>query len=132
MKRVFVVALLFFISSCNNSNYVPKDIIKPAQMQNIFWDMIRGEILAREMIKKDSTLNMKSAGLTITEKIFAIYNIDRIKFERSLDFYEKHPALMKVIFDSLHAVQTRKNSTVIEKKLKQGKDRRFSPGNLKQ
>ena len=70
MRRVPILVLIFIIISCNDSNYVPPDIIKPAQMQNIFWDMIRGDILAQEIIKKDSTQNIKSASFAITEKIF--------------------------------------------------------------
>ena len=117
------------IISCNNSNDIPTGIIKPVQMENILWDMIRGHILAQEIVRKDSAQNLKSATFTISEKIYAIHKTDRIKFEKSLAFYERHPVLMRTVFDSLNALQTKKNSLDINNKRKQPKDYHFSPVN---
>ena len=36
---------------------VPANIIKPKQMQEVLWDMIRADTLAQEIIKKDSAKN---------------------------------------------------------------------------
>jgi hypothetical protein len=83
-------------------------------MQQIFWDMIRGDILAQEVIKKDSLKNLEKASAEISEKILDIHKVDRSKFRESLTFYEKHPAIMKIIFDSLNAIQTRNNIHKIE------------------
>ncbi|MEO6452889.1 MAG: DUF4296 domain-containing protein [Ginsengibacter sp.] len=122
MKRGFILVLVFIIASCNKSNYIPPGIIKPIQMQNLFWDIIRGDILAQEIIKKDSTQNIKNTSFAITEKIFAVHNVDRIKFEKSIAFYEKHPLLMKTIFDSLNAIKTRKNFADVERKFTKEKN----------
>ena len=111
--RILILSFIFIIS-CTKSINVPSEIIKPREMQNIFWDMIRGDILAQEIIKKDSTKNLKTESFAITEKIFSIHKINRAKFEKSIAFYEKHPGLVKIIFDSLKAVQTRKNPSEIE------------------
>jgi len=97
-----------FIVSCNNS-YVPSGVIKPQLMQDIFWDVIRGDILAQEIVKKDSTKNINNESFVITEKIFSIHHINRREFEKSMAFYEKHPELLKIIFDSLNAKQGRKS-----------------------
>ena len=105
-----------FITSCNNSPNIPSDIIKPGQMQNIFWDIIRGDILAQEIVKKDSTKNIKKESLIIAEKVFSIHHINEEKFKKSIAFYAKHPTLMKTIFDSLAAVQARKDFIGIEKR----------------
>ncbi len=117
MTKLSLLFLIFvFFTSCTKSTYVPPGIIKPREMQNIFWDMIRGDILAQEIVNKDSTKNLKTESFAINEKIFFIHNINRAKFEKSIAFYEKHPGLVKTIFDSLNAVQTRKNSTEIERR----------------
>ena len=128
MKKA-IIALMFGLIACNNSNSIPSDIIKPAQMQSIFWDMIRGDILAQEIVKKDSTQNIKNTGLAMAKKILAIHHIDSVTFEKSIAFYEKHPALMRVIFDSLSAVQTRKNYIEPETKPRALKDYHFPKGN---
>lgn len=99
-------------------------------MQNIFWDMIRGDLLAQEIIKNDSTKNLKTESFAITEKIFSIHKINRDKFEKSIAFYEKHPGLMKVMFDSLNAVQTRKHSKEIEGRKKGQRDYSIPRSNL--
>jgi hypothetical protein len=109
MKRYQVLLMAFlFLLSCNNSQ-IPSDVIKPPVMQDIFWDLIRGDILAGEIIKKDSAKNIRSESFAITEKVFQIHHVNRDKFEKSIDFYSKHPELLKPIFDSLSAKQATRN-----------------------
>jgi hypothetical protein len=109
MKRYYVlfVAVLFLLS-CNDS-HIPSDVIKPAAMQDIFWDIIRGDILAGEIIKKDSAKSLKSESFAITEKVFQIHHVNREKFDKSVTFYSKHPELLKTIFDSLSAKHARRD-----------------------
>ena len=115
MSKYKVMLLAFvFITSCNNSR-IPSDIIKPPQMQDILWDMIRGDVLAQEIVRGDSTRNIKNESFAIAQKVFSIHHINRDKFETSMDFYTKHPELLKIIFDSLKAVKTRSRYLKIEK-----------------
>lgn len=129
MKKVTTIFISVLLISCNNSNSVPAQIIKPAEMQAIFWDMIRGNILAQELAKKDSSQILETTQNTITKKILAIHKIDYTKFEKSIKFYEKHPILMRTIFDSLNAVQTRNYSKTKENEMtrKYGRDYHLSP-----
>ncbi len=108
MIKWSILLIFFVITSCTKSTYVPPGIIKPSEMQSIFWDIIRGDMLAQEIVNKDSTKNLKAESYIITEKIFSIHNINRAKFEESMAFYQKNPELIKIIFDSLNSVQTRK------------------------
>ena len=72
--------------------------------------MIRADLLAHEIIKKDSTKNMNTETNILTQKIFAIHHIDKIKFDRSMKFYSKRPDMMDNILDSLYANRVRLNS----------------------
>ncbi len=131
MTKLSLLFLIFvFFTSCTKSTYVPPGIIKPREMQNIFWDMIRGDILAQEIVNKDSTKNLKTESFAINEKIFFIHNINRAKFEKSIAFYEKNPGLIKIVFDSLNSVQTRKNSREMERHKKGPKDFHIPRSNL--
>ena len=112
--KVMLVAFVFIIS-CNSNSDIPLGIIKPPQMQDILWDMIRGDVLAQEIVKSDSTRNIKNESFAITQKIFFIHHINRDKFEKSMDFYTKHPEFLRTIFDSLNAVNTRNRYFKIEK-----------------
>lgn len=122
IKWLILFLSFIFVTSCTKRTHIPSGIIKPREMQNIFWDIIRGDILAQEITNKDSTKNLKTESFVITEKIFSIHNISRAKFEKSIAFYEKHPGLVKIIFDSLNAVQTRENSTEIERRKRSYRD----------
>src|SRR2546425_713864 len=102
---IFSVCLI----SCTNRSYIPGEIIKTAQMEDILWDMIRADFLAREIIKKDSTKNLTAETNILTGKVLAIHHIDKVKFDKSIQFYEKHPDIMNRIFDSLDAKKIRKN-----------------------
>lgn len=130
MKRYQTLFLAFiFIISCNSNSYIPSDIIKPRQMQNIFWDIIRGDILAQEIVKNDSTKNIKNESFAVTKKVYSIHHITEDKFKKSIAFYEKHPTLLKTIFDSLSTMQARGDSTEIEKRM-HGKGYPHFPPNI--
>lgn len=109
LLRILLAILLVFNSCSSNSN-VPPRIIKPAQMQQIIWDIVRGDILAQQIVDKDSTKNIKDESLAISEKIFLIHHVSRDKFDESISFYSKHPQLLKTILDSLSTQQLRKIS----------------------
>src|ERR1043165_5925018 len=116
MSKHQVMLLAFvFIISCNDNSYIPSDVIKPPQMRDILWDMMRGDVLAQEIVKGDSSRNIKNESFAITQKIFFIHQINRDKFEKSIDFYTQHSELLKTIFDSISAVKTRNRSFKIEK-----------------
>ncbi len=80
MIKWSILLIFFVITSCTKSTYVPPGIIKPSEMQSIFWDIIRGDMLAQEIVNKDSTKNLKAESYIITEKIFSIHIINRAKF----------------------------------------------------
>ncbi len=114
MRKLFFLLILSI--SCNDNSNIPSGIIKPDQMQQIFWDLIRGDVLADETVKNDLHKNIKNERSAIAEKIFSIHKINDKIFQSSLAFYEKHPDLIKIIFDSLNAKQANKKYIDIEKK----------------
>ncbi|SRR5258705_2623123 len=113
MRKLFV--FIIFVVSCNDNTHIPSDVIKPDKMQAIFWDIIRGDILAEEIARKDSSKNIKDEKDELTKKIFSIHKIDQRTFQNSLAFYEKHLNLMKTIFDSLNAKQVNRNYMEFER-----------------
>jgi hypothetical protein len=109
MKNFLTLALGLFLISCKNES-ASRGIIKPDQMRAILWDIIKGDALADEIVKRDSTKNIKNESLAINEKVFSVHHITRDNFNRSVIFYTKHPELLKTIFDSLYSVQSSKDS----------------------
>lgn len=113
MRVTCLIILLFCLASCTNRSHIPDTIIKTSQMGDIMWDLIRADLLAHEIIKKDSTKNINTETTNLTEKIFAIHHVDKLQFEKSLQFYSKRPDMMNTIFDTLDARKAR--HTLLEK-----------------
>jgi len=122
---VFIILFSFCVLSCTNRTYIPGDVIRKEQMQDILWDMIRADLLAHEIVKKDSTKNLNTETNILTQKIFAIHHIDKAKFDRSFQFYSKRPDMMNTIFDSLNSKRVRNN--IFEKKRLQVLEKKNHP-----
>ncbi len=100
--------------SCLGKNKVPAGIIKPKEMQNILWDVIRAQALSVEIARKDSTLNEVTETKALSQKIFEIHNIKSADFDRSYTWYTNHPNMMLTIFDSLNNQIQRQNEIKIK------------------
>ncbi len=111
IRRWFIGVVCILLTSCGKKNNMPKDIISPAKMQLVFWDMLRADILAEEIVKKDSTKNIKFESRRLNEQLYQVHHISESDFKKSIAFYEQRPELLRTIFDSLNAIQTRKNSS---------------------
>ena len=71
-------------------------------MQAVLWDLMRADqFLADYVLKKDSSLNKETESIKLYQRIFLIHKISKELFRKSLSFYRSHPALLKVIMDSI-------------------------------
>ncbi len=99
---LFIFWFSLLIAGCKNKNRVPAGIIQQKKMQAVLWDMMRADqFLGDFILKKDSTLNKKTESIKLYRKVFAIHQISKEQFVKSFSFYKSHPALFKVIMDSL-------------------------------
>jgi hypothetical protein len=100
--RLIIIGCLFFMTGCKNKNRIPADIIPPHQMQEVLWDMMRADqFLADFVLNKSSVTDKKSESFRLYRQVFSIHHISREQFDKSFSFYKAHPALLKVIMDSL-------------------------------
>jgi len=102
MKRLlFPLFPLIIISSCKNKNELPKDILPREKMQEVLWSMIlAGEYLNGYVLIKDSVDRVAESSKWYN-KVFQVHQITQEQFDKSYTYYREHPALMKVILDSL-------------------------------
>jgi hypothetical protein len=103
---VFFCLLIF--TSCGNKDKAPSGILKPDKMQAVLWDIIKAEALTGEILKKDSTKNATEEDLMLQKKVFAIHQVTRENFYKSLDYYKTHPGQLKEMMDSM-IIQAEKN-----------------------
>jgi hypothetical protein len=119
MSKVFIYILIsIFIFSCYSVDKAPDNIIKPKEMKNILWDVMRAQTLAQQTSLKDSSIDMAIETKFLSQKIFEIHQTDSTHFVESYNWYVKHPDVLKLIFDSLYAQKQRESDLRLKKKEK--------------
>jgi hypothetical protein len=104
-KLVPLFFILLFIISCSDKKKIPKGVLPQAKMQAVLWDMISaGEFLTAYVLNKDSVDKMAESSKLYGQTL-QFHHITREDFDKSYLFYQQHPALMKVILDSLSKKQ---------------------------
>jgi len=102
MKNIsYLIGVLLVLASCGSKNKVPAEIMQPAKMQKILWDVVRSQALAAEEARKDSTINEIAQTKVLVQKAFKIHDVTSDEYEKSYKWYTSHPDLMKVLLDSL-------------------------------
>jgi hypothetical protein len=92
-------------------------MIQPEEMKSILWDVVNAQVWAGEIARKDSTVTAAAETKILSRKVFEIHRTDSAHFNNSYQWYVKHPAVLKLIFDSLYAQKQRK-ATLIPRKLR--------------
>lgn len=100
--RLFILCFLIIVTGCKNKNRIPAGIIPQKKMQDIVWDMMRADqFLSDFVLNKDSSLDKRTESIKLYSQVFAIHHISKEQYKESFSFYKTHPALFKVIMDSL-------------------------------
>ncbi len=78
------------------------------------WDMEMADQKAAERFpeKKDS-LRMEATSLY--QQVFTKHKTDKKTFYKSFAYYESHPALLKILFDSVSNYSSRQKSALYKK-----------------
>ena len=96
------IFLLVFLAACRNENRIPPGVLPQKKMQAVIWDMMRADqFLADFVLNKDSGLNKNAESIKYYQQVFAIHQVSKEQFQQSFSFYRSHPALFKMIMDSI-------------------------------
>ena len=98
--RTFAFLLLVFFLSCSG-NDIPKDVMPPEKMQAILYDVILADELADFSSIQDSTYRNLEKRTVLYDSILQIHNITKQAFQKSFEFYQQRPDLLRTILDSL-------------------------------
>jgi hypothetical protein len=118
MRSIIYFIFSFILFSCYNANKAPSDIIKPEVMKSVLWDVMRAQTLSRQIVLKDSTIDLAIETKSLTQKVFKIHKTDSAQFNKSYNWYVKHPTDLKLIFDSLYTQKERENNLQLRMKRK--------------
>jgi hypothetical protein len=116
MKNVLYFIFFMMLFSCGKSNKPPSSLIQPKEMQSILWDVMRAETLASEIAKKDSAVDAAVETKSLSQKVFNIHKTDSATFNKSYNWYVKHPDVLKIIFDSLYIQKEREQHLHLNKR----------------
>jgi uncharacterized protein DUF4296 len=107
MKKLFLLSLvLTFIFACRRGEQIPNNVLSKEKMQAVMWDMMNAsQYLSLYVLGKDS-VDKTAETVRIYGQVFQVNQITKAQFEKSYEYYRDHPALMKVIMDSLNRRQT--------------------------
>lgn len=109
-KGLLLFCIAVIALSCSRKNSLPKDILPQEKMKEVLWSMINaGEFLNAYVLNKDS-IDKVAESSKIYGQVFQVHQITREQFDKSYTYYREHPALMKIILDSL----TKKQSPSIQ------------------
>ena len=114
--RSFLPIICILLISCGKKNGVPSEYIQPSKMQLVFWDFIRADALTTVEQKNNYTSAVSIAeNVKLQKQVFAMHQVTKEEFYNSLAYYNTHPALMRVLMDSIvnKANRERQNSTNI-------------------
>ena len=101
MRYCLISFIIFLFFSCSNRDKVPDKVLTPKKMQSVLWDMLRIDQFVITYVAKDTVLNKKQESIKLYEQVFRIHKISKEQFQKSLDFYQGRPDLLKVMLDSI-------------------------------
>lgn len=97
MKRFFyliIISIVFY--ACKPG--IPKDIIQPSKMQDVLLDI---HIVDGYVSTLPGTDTAKKVGASYYKGVFKKFDIDSALYNQSINYYYKHPDLMKKMYDSI-------------------------------
>jgi len=101
-RRLFIIFCLFIITGCKNKDRIPAGILPQKKMQAIVWDMMRADqFLTDYVLNKDTSLDKRMQRIKLYSKVFSIHQVSKEQYEESFSYYKSHPALFKILMDSL-------------------------------
>ncbi len=78
-------------------------------MTEIMWDVLQAQALATETFRKDSATSPAAETKVLTQKVLDVHNVSIEEYNKSYNWYSKHPDVMEIIFDSLYNQKQRSN-----------------------
>lgn len=115
MHRILLVFFIFFLMGCTSSDRrIPGDVIPLNDMKLLVWDMILAGEMSTLQFGKDSTLLHKRTTQNFV-RVLKVHKVSRTEFYKSFEFYQTHPILNKVLFDSLTDYSLRQRMELYKK-----------------
>lgn len=111
MRHIAIIILVLVLAACS-SRPVPKNILLPAQMQQVVLDLIKADEYINLYLTRDTAINIRQKRSALYQQVFALHHTTREEFYNSYQYYQQHPDKHKEFFDSLYAEVNRPKEMV--------------------
>jgi hypothetical protein len=101
MRKAAYICLSFIFIGCSKSP-VPKDILTVDKMEKVVYDLMQVDEYLNSFAIKDSLDDIKKKRSIFYEQVFRLHNTNRKEFYTSYKYYQQHPDIQKILFDSLY------------------------------
>jgi len=116
MRILVFVLLVSVVAACANNDAVPTGIISKVKMETIVWQLIESDEYANILVNRDSLKKAGAEKMKIYQQVFDLNGVSMEEFKKSYLFYMDHPAISKVMFDSISARANRQHADVYNQK----------------
>ncbi len=103
---IVVAGFVFF--SCGQGGKAPKDLLSREQMVPIVYALMLSDEYSLQKKVSDSSIVLPDFKAEKFQQVFNLYKTTRQSFVESFQYYEGRPDELKVIFDSVDAIASRR------------------------
>lgn len=107
MRKALFICLLNFFIGCS-LNPVPAGILSSDKMEKVVYDLLQADEYINNFVARDSSVDIKKKRSIFYEQVFKLHGTNRKEFYTSFKYYQQHPDLQKVLFDSLYQNASRR------------------------
>ena len=115
MRLRWLSCFLTFAFACSSGS-LPDGVLPPDKMMPIVYDLIKADEYVNGYLLSDSAAQPNETYTRMHQQVFSIHKIDKTTFYTSFKYYQQHPDINKVLFDSIHAYANRQQNLLYQKK----------------
>ncbi|KIC89389.1 DUF4296 domain-containing protein [Flavihumibacter sp. ZG627] len=109
---VLVILTIFFLNACKEKRE-EQIVLSNKQIVPIVYDLMLTDEFTMQMKGKDTTYDLSVNRSEKYDQVFRLHKIDFKTFSDSYKYYLGHPGELKVVFDSVEALATRRRLQIM-------------------
>lgn len=108
------IIFIFPLACTSKEKQIPSDILPVDKMKLVVWNMTQAGEYA--LYQKEQDTLLKTLNTVYFNEVLEMYQVEKSTFIKSFDYYQSHPSLNKMLFDSVSAYSTRQRGRLYEDK----------------
>jgi len=110
---IYIIIISAVMAGCSQSEKIPAGILQPEALKKVFFDLYLADAVNTERKLRDTAFQLQSGNHRDFIRVLELHGLNREAFQKNLDYYKKHPKLLKQVTDSLAAYAARRSAEVL-------------------